>query len=200
MRRPLPWGRAALVMLGLTVGVAGPVKAGGNLVSNGDFATGDFTGWTLSGDTSYVYVSGTPGSYAAALTTTGLGDGFLSQSLSTMAGQEYVVSFSLAGDGATPNSLTVSLGGTSVTSLTDVAGPPTTYTIYTYDVMAPSSPSTLLFDFVDVPGYLYLANISVTLAGASVPEPSTAVSASLAALMLIGCYWRNHRKPNEPSR
>ena len=127
MKRSLRWCIGAV--LGLAVGAAGPAKAG--LVVNGNFGTGDFTGWTLSGDTSGPdYVSGTfPGPYAAALTTS-VSDVFLSQTLplSTVVGQEYLFSFSLAGDGATPNTFSASLGNvpetTSLFSRNMLSSPP----------------------------------------------------------------------------
>jgi hypothetical protein len=184
----------------LVAGAAGPARAGGNLVMNGDFATGDFTDWTLSGDDSQVYVSSgvlSGSAFQAALTTSGLGDGFLTQTLATTAGQQYQVSFLLGDDGSIPNSLTVSLGGTTLATLlgtgsnTLPAGTP-----YSFDVIAPSS-GVLQFDFLDIPGYLYLTNISVTAVASAVPEPSTAVSATLGTLMVIGYFWRKRLKSNE---
>jgi hypothetical protein len=195
MRRSLRWCIACGAMLGLAIEAAGTAKA--NLVVNGDFGTGDLTGWSLSGDTSSVYVSGSPGAYAAALTTSGLGDGFLTQSLSTTAGQEYLFSFLLAGDGATPNSLVVSLGGTTLVSLTDVPNTLASPVSYSYDFTASSSSSLLQFDFVDLPGYLYVTNVSAN----AVPEPSTVVSAGLAALILFGfacCKRRRSNKAESP--
>ena len=175
MKRFLRWGMVAVAVLGFVVGASGPAQAGGNLVANGDFATGDFTDWTLGGDSSFAYVSGSPGNFVATLTTTGAGEGTLSQSLATVAGTEYVVSFALASDGATPNSLAVTLGGTTVASLSNVPGPPTPLLTYTYDITASAAPSVLQFVFVDVPGNLYLTNISVTAAVSAVPEPATVV-------------------------
>ena len=193
MKRSLRWCIGAV--LGLAVGAAGPAKAG--LVVNGNFGTGDFTGWTLSGDTSGPdYVSGTfPGPYAAALTTS-VSDVFLSQALplSTVVGQEYLFSFSLAGDGATPNTFSASLGGTTLLSLSDVPNTLPSGTSYSFDFTASSSSSALQFDVRDDSGYLYLTNVSVN---AVVPEPPTAASAGLGALMLIGYFWRKHRKSNE---
>src|SRR5689334_4677324 len=50
----------------LLLGMAG--RANANLVANGDFETGDFTGWAQFGDTSFSGVDGTApqaGSFAA---------------------------------------------------------------------------------------------------------------------------------------
>ena len=98
MKRSWRGGLVAVAVLGFTVGAARPAKADGNLVLNGDFGTGDFTNWTLSGDDSQVFVSSlqlSGSSYQASLTTSGMGDGFLTQTLSTTSGQQYLVSFLL---------------------------------------------------------------------------------------------------------
>jgi hypothetical protein len=191
MKRSLRWCIACVAALGFAADLPGTAKA--DLVVNGDFGTGDFTGWSLSGDSSYAYVSGSPGDYAAALSTSGMGDGFLTQTLSTTVGQDYLVSFLLAGDGATPNSLVVSLGGTTLVSLTDVPDTLSSPVLYSFDFTASSSSSLLQFDFVDDPGYLYVTNVSVN----AVPEPSTAVSAALGILLVCGYAWRKHRKSIE---
>src|SRR5690242_21749347 len=105
-------GGAAVVSL-----AAGPVMAApsqcdavaGNLVTNCGFETGDFTGWTLSSNTSFTSVSPNApyvhsGNFGAALGTVG-GTSFLTQSqaLNTVPGATYLVSVWLESDGGTPN-------------------------------------------------------------------------------------------------
>ena len=98
MKRSLFRCVKAAAVLGLAMTVAGPVKA--DLVVNGDFGTGDFTGWTLTGDSSQAFVSVALRRFAGGGSTTSTADGFLTQNLATTAGLGYTVSFSLAGDGA----------------------------------------------------------------------------------------------------
>ncbi len=87
-----------------------------NLVLNGDFETGDFTNWTLSGDTTWIFVddgSGIPplsGKYEAALETWDA-PGYLSQTLSTTPGASYLLSFWLNNTNGDPGEFMVSWNG-----------------------------------------------------------------------------------------
>jgi len=78
-----------------------------NLVNNGDFATGDDSGWTetLADTGSYFYAGGSPGShfagfgaYAGTLGDLSTYDG-ISQDLNTTAGTQYTLSFFLKNEG-----------------------------------------------------------------------------------------------------
>ena len=188
---------AAATVLTMALGLAGQARADQNLVVNGSFATGDFTGFTLSGDTGQVFVAGnpnigSPSMFAAALTTSSA-VGTLSQSLNTVAGQEYTVSFMLQGDGATPNMFSATLGTTPLVTLTDVPATPAA-TTYTFDYTATASPSVLAFNFRDDPGYLYLTGISVVPFNA-VPEPPAVIGLGMGGLILAGYLWRQRRRP-----
>jgi hypothetical protein len=116
----------------------------GNLIANCGFETGDFTGWTLTGNTGFTSVStgyAWSGTYGAQLGPVG-SDGFLSQSFfgNTITFQyrqdpaywgldsvvvtpfvtcgvgceTYAVSFWLENDGGTPNDFTVIWNGVDV--------------------------------------------------------------------------------------
>ena len=128
-------------VLGLAIGAAGTAQAGPNLVLNGNFGTGDYTNWALSGDNSEAFVSSgqlTGSTFQAALTTSAADNGFLMQTLATVAGQQYTYSFLLGGDGGTPNSFSASLGGTTLVSLTNVADTLPAGTTYTGSYTASS--------------------------------------------------------------
>jgi len=78
--------KLALILVAIALcAVASPAFA--NLVANPGFETGDFAGWTQSGDTSFSGVDGNPqsGTFAAFFGPIG-GNGFISQDLATMAG------------------------------------------------------------------------------------------------------------------
>jgi hypothetical protein len=148
---------------------------GQSLVQNGGFETGDFTGWTQSGNTAYTSVtSGNSafvhsGTYGAALGPSG-SLGYLSQTLPTFAGQNYLLSLWLDNPnnsyGATPNQFLVQWNGTTIFSETNM--PFTTWTNLQFIVTATGSSTVLQLGFRDDPYYLSLDDISV----APIPVPA----------------------------
>jgi hypothetical protein len=82
---------------------------------NPGFERGDFSGWTLVGDTTGSHVDTVnvhSGLYAAALSSR-IG-GTLSQTLSTVTGSSYTLSFWLANDGVRGNAFEILWNGTLV--------------------------------------------------------------------------------------
>lgn len=148
-----------------------------NLVANGGFETGDFTGWTLvnaSGD----LVKGAPfaytGNYGAALGTEG-SLGYLIQQLTTTPDTEYEINFWLRSDGQTPNEFDVAFGSDTVMDQTDVPRAAyTEYTFYAYSATGVAGDST---DFSigarNDPGFFALDDVSVTAVTSLVPEPAS---------------------------
>ena len=93
MKECLSWKRGVIIgaVLALLVGTAG---AADRLVVNGDFETGDFSGWTRGGDTSFTSVdrfSAHSGVYGADLGNVSYGS--LLQMLDTEIGDTYTVSY-----------------------------------------------------------------------------------------------------------
>ena len=104
------------LVLSLALGLA-TVPARANLVTNGGFETGDFTGWTLTGSGGGVGIDSTSphsGTYDAAFALANGGTtSALTQSIATTAGQSYSLSFWLL-DQATlsgTDTMTVTFGG-----------------------------------------------------------------------------------------
>jgi hypothetical protein len=189
------------VLLGLAIGTAAPAQVGMNLVLNGNFATGDFTSWTLGGDSAEAFVTSgqlTGFPFQAALTTGGDDNGSLGQSLTTVSGQQYTFSFLLGADGSTDSSTSFSatLGSGTLESLmnadlsTDTLG---AGTLYTLNYTATSATTLLSFAFDDAPGFLYLTNVSLVASPSVVPEPSTLVGVGTGVPMLMGYLRRKQR-------
>jgi VCBS repeat-containing protein len=138
--------------------------AGPSIFVNGGFETGDFTGWTVSGSqiqAQFLGQGGEFGNYAAQFPSPGgLGTEVLSQSVSTVAGQHYFVSFSITGDGeSTDNNFIVNWDGAQLLSLSDVQSGG--FTHYTFEVVASSSNTVLEFTYNDDGIALYLDQVSV---------------------------------------
>ena len=192
----------AVAMLGLVAGVAGQATAA-NLITNGGFETGDFTGWTITDQRSGTLVGSSPftggsptmtylshtGTYFALLGNNGV-PATVSQTVDDASGQNYTLSFWLANDGDTPNSLTVLFGGSTLLSGTDLPASP--YTQYTYTVVGTGS-DTLSFVEQNNPGYFSLDDVSL-VGPSTVPEPSSLALFAVGAAGFVGYAWRRRRR------
>ena len=190
--------RLVLIVLAVLIAGVGQVKAGGNLIVNGGFETGDFTGWAVTHNGStmveadgFVYGGMTyhshTGNYFAALGSNNILD-TLSQTLTTDAGQSYTISLWLASDGRTANEFKVIWDGTTLSDQTNI--PAQGYVEQTYTVQGTGS-DTFTVAAGDVPGYLSLDDVSVI--AASVPEPTSLTLLALGAASLAGYCWRRRR-------
>jgi len=155
---------------GILVQGLGPsisVLPNSGLVQNGGFETGDFTGWTASGNTSWTLVDNgsrsgiTPhsGNYDAAMGPAG-SLGYLSQTLPTTSGTSYLLSFWLnSPDGATPNEALVSWNGITLRDETNL--PAFGWTCLQFMVSATGTSTVLEFGVRDDPSNLGFDDISV---------------------------------------
>jgi PKD repeat protein len=165
--------------LGMTVAASGPsidVEFNSGLVPNGDFGTGDFTSWTLSGDNIYTFVddgtySGiTPylGTYEADLGADG-SLGYLSQTLATTTGKSYQLSFWINDYYGYPNTFIVSWNDSPLFAQTNAVFAED-WTNIQLLVTATTNNSVLQFGFEDDYDYLGLDDISV------IPLPRTEIA------------------------
>ncbi len=168
------------------VAIAAPASAV-NLVSNGSFETGDFSGWAQFGDTSATGVvfgafdccAPTDGAFQAVF---GPVDGFggITQTL-TSAATRYVVSFDLANNSGAGNY--VDFGGNTILSNIGQQN----FVHYSFTVNAGANP-TLTFGFFNPPAYYNLDNVTVQ----GVPEAAT-WAMLIAGFGLVGAAARRGR-------
>jgi len=139
-----------------------------SLVNNGDFETGSFTGWTLTGSTKYNNVTSSSafvhsGSYGAEFGTSG-SLAYLRQTVPTSAGQNYLLSLWLDNPnnshGATPNQFLIQWNGATIFNRTNI--PFTAWTNLQFFVTATGASTVLQFGFEDNPNYLGLDDVSLT--------------------------------------
>src|SRR3954470_5353836 len=134
-----------------------------NLVTNGGFEAGNFSGWTQFGDTTStgVCTDGDPtvdcsgfaphsgdwmGSFGAVFT-----QGGVYQTLATSPGTNYLISFYLSNGEHTPNSYSIDFGGVTLVSGNDTGY--LHWQFYQFTEMATSSSTTLSFAFYQVLDY-----------------------------------------------
>jgi hypothetical protein len=198
MKKPL---RILLVLCLVTLGTGLLAHADNNLVTNGSFETGDFTGWTLSGDTTFTgvcNVSTCPGGFAPEDGTYAayfgpVGDtATISQTIATTPGDEYSLSFYLANPvGGTPNYFNVTFGNSSF-SFTNF-GTAFGWQQFTLTTLATTDQTQLSFTFRNDPSYWFLDNVTVQQSGGTVPEPSSLLLFGSGALGLAGIARRKFR-------
>ncbi len=114
------WAVAACAGLAVSASVQGQIV-------NGDFETGDLTGWTEFGETTYNGVwGGEPhgGSFSGYFGPVSSPGGIQQALAGATAGQTYDVSFWLVSElGTTPNSCVCTLDGQTVCNITDFSDP-----------------------------------------------------------------------------
>lgn len=164
--------RSPLLIAALSIATAIPAHA--NLLTNGGFETGSFSGWTTSNlNATEVEASGFDGysshsgTYFAALGNVGTQGLIMSDSFSDVAGAQYTFTFYLASNG-TPNNFAATVDGATVFGPSDIGTQG--YTLYSFTFTGTGS-DTIGFSERDDPSYIALDDVSVD-AVSSVPEPS----------------------------
>lgn len=179
-----------MILFALSLSVTSVQAVGVDLVTNGGFETGDFTGWTQSGDTSSTsVVDGDPfGAHSGTrylLAGPASGVGWIGQLVPTPYTGPYELTFWLASDGGAPSTLVVEWGWTLTTFESLPASGYTMFQLPLYPAVV--SPSPLSFGFYSPNGYFGIDDISVT----AVPLPC---AAALLGSGLIGLAVARRKK------
>ena len=174
--------RTMLMMVGLGLLMAGHAR-GNNLIVNGGFETGDFSGWTPvpnpNGVLGMHIFSGTylgfpvahSGTYAVNFGNYYQHPDNLYQDVSTVAGQSYAIDFWLENMGGPQNSFVVSWDGNALLSLDNSAS--FAYTEFQFTVTASTATTRLEFSGTQTPAPYELDDVSVVSVPSPVPEPAT---------------------------
>jgi hypothetical protein len=179
---------SALVVAGLA-GLAGHAAAADNLVLNGGFETGDFSNWTLVGDTTFAGVQcGALGSVPELFCDGFFGPigatGGILQAIPVPAAGQYLINFIFRSDGS-PGTFRADMGASNLLTLSDPAAGTTSYS---FTRMLTAGNTALIFQFRDDTGFMELDGVQVT----AVPEPASLVLMGLGVAALGA---RRMRKP-----
>lgn len=162
--------KAAFFILALGLTAAGQAAARVNLLQNASFETGDFSGWSFSGDPAKAFVTSNPthvsdGAFGANLG----GSGALWQTIIVRPGSRYAMAIDLGRtDGALPNSFTVYLNGAKLFSPVDFPGFPLQGR-YSFDSVLTEQSTLYRIEWTNAAtGSWKLDSIAVT----DVPEPA----------------------------
>ncbi len=175
-------------------------RANADIITNGNFATNDFTGWTLGGDfqdaAAWVQVNndglGYPGAPSATYAQFGTAGSpiTVSQTLTTTLGQAYTVSFYLqnSAPSITTNNEVQVLWNTGTPALDMIGGPTTSmssnWTEYSFNVTGTGS-DKLTFSILQDSSFTNLTDVTAEATPTPVPAALLLFGPGLAGIAVI---------------
>jgi hypothetical protein len=156
------------------------------LVSNGGFESGDFTGWTVEGPQSNLFqvddFHGHTGAYSLLFAALESDNTRVSQVTPTALGQQYILDFwvwntSDGNSGVGGDGLSIYWEGAPALDLQPVSAQVNTWLNYSLNVTATANGSELEFHGFDAPFVIYLDDVSLV----AVPEPSAVLLLAMSA-------------------
>ena len=196
--------RVTLILAALALLIGGVGQAKADLIVNGGFETGDFTGWTsnmapslLVEPTGHAGIPSHSGGYYANFGSNSSQPGVISQTITDTSGSNYTLGMWVLGDGGA-NEFTVKWNGTTIydMSIPDTLHVPTPYYIQLSFTVQGTGTDTLTlqgWDNGSNPGAIGLDDVSLNPAGSVVPEPSSLTLLGLGAAGLVGYRWRRRQ-------
>ena len=181
------------------IGLACNDRASAEFIVNGGFETGDFAGWTLSGNTSdpttFGVDSSTPhsGNFAAYFGPQG-SPILLTQAVKTSPGVSYLLRFFLNNEDGGSNEFSVVFGSTTLQDSVNL--PVFSYQLISYTVTATAATTNLTFGFRNEFAFFNLDDVSLV---SPVPEPASLAGLAVG-LVLAGGYGLRKRWSRKAAR